>query len=279
MAAEQPSATPSSGSPYEAASHRRGNGENQPPTDVSIDHRRHLPAPCSVATPSSLRSPFRLPAGLCVFPRTNRDTASTPRFILEKEKEKKKRKGKEKRKRKKERKIRKKSPFPPGFPTEFLSLRSRLVVENRRRRMWCCKRLDSSDWPVTTIVRGNASFLHVANFFDTSSRTRHCPSRGSFSPPLFSFFLDFHLLFFLILSAQINLFDPRCYGIFADRPVQFFMIFGSNVISSSHRCFPFVFASPDIVSFGEAFHERFSFYAVSTLLLLLYRSVKVAYLG
>lgn len=22
--------------------------------------------------------------------------------------------------------------------------------------MWCCKRLDASDWPVTTIVRGNA---------------------------------------------------------------------------------------------------------------------------
>lgn len=208
-------------------------------------------------------------------------TATRPPRLgsFSKKKRKKKRKGKEKRKRKKERKIRKKSPFPPGFPTEFLSLRSRLVVENRRRRMWCCKRLDSSDWPVTTIVRGNASFLHVANFFDTSSRTRHCPSRGGFSPPLFSFFLDFHLLFFLILSAQINLFDPRCYGIFADRPVQFFMIFGSNVISSSHRCFPFVFASPDIVSFGEAFHERFSFYAVSTLLLLLYRSVKVAYLG
>lgn len=158
-------------------------------------------------------------------------TATRPPRLgsFSKKKRKKKRKGKEKRKRKKERKIRKKSPFPPGFPTEFLSLRSRLVVENRRRRMWCCKRLDSSDWPVTTIVRGNASFLHVANFFDTSSRTRHCPSRGGFSPPLFSFFLDFHLLFFLILSAQINLFDPRCYGIFADRPVQFFMIFGSNV--------------------------------------------------
>lgn len=28
--------------------------------------------------------------------------------------------------------------------------------------MWCCKRLDSSDWPVTTVVRGNISCLHVA---------------------------------------------------------------------------------------------------------------------
>lgn len=27
--------------------------------------------------------------------------------------------------------------------------------------MWCCKRLDASDWPVTTIVRGNVSCLHV----------------------------------------------------------------------------------------------------------------------
>ncbi|KAG7206841.1 hypothetical protein KM043_000745 [Ampulex compressa] len=39
---------------YGRASKRR-----KPPTDASIDHRRHLPAPCSVATPSSLRSPFR----------------------------------------------------------------------------------------------------------------------------------------------------------------------------------------------------------------------------
>lgn len=28
--------------------------------------------------------------------------------------------------------------------------------------MWCCKRLDASDWPVTTVVRGNISCLHVA---------------------------------------------------------------------------------------------------------------------
>lgn len=27
--------------------------------------------------------------------------------------------------------------------------------------MWCCKRLDASDWPVTSIVRGNVSCLHV----------------------------------------------------------------------------------------------------------------------
>ena len=73
-AAWQPRAQPSPRHHHLLGSHanRANVGENQPPTDVSIDHRRHLSAPCSVATPSSLRSPFRPSAGLCAFPRTNR---------------------------------------------------------------------------------------------------------------------------------------------------------------------------------------------------------------
>lgn len=258
MAAEQPSATPSSGFPYEAAGHRRGNGENQPPTDVSIDHRRHLPAPCSVATPSSLRSPFRLPAGLCVFPRTNRDTTSTPRFILEKEKKKKEKK----RKRKKETREKEKISFPPGFPTEFFSLRSdswlRIVGAG-------CGVVKDSIPPIGLSLPSFEVTLPFCTslIFDTSSRTRQLAlsEAGAFHHRFFlSFSISIH--HFFLISAQINLFDPRCYrnGILPDRPIQFFMILGQTC--SSHRSLSFSqsrFVSYRIVSLEKLFTNASAF--------------------
>ena len=118
-------------------------GENQPPTDLSIDHRRHLPAPCSVATPSSLRSPFRPSAGLCAFPRTKRDIIYTVSAHFPRENG-----------------IHTIRISSPNFFSSVSTRSSSLEID-----MWCCKRLDASDWPVTTIVRGNASLLHVANVF------------------------------------------------------------------------------------------------------------------
>lgn len=69
-------------------------------------------------------------------------------------------------------------PFSFRFSNEFLFLLARW---NHRCGMWCCKRLDASDWPVTTIVRGNASFLHVANFSILLSVRRIASSETGFS--------------------------------------------------------------------------------------------------
>lgn len=63
--------------------------------------------------------------------------------------------------------------------------------------MWCCKRLDASDWPVTTIVRGNISCLHVA-------AVAGCLSYVPDASQLFSRLLVF-LSLFLFLSFSRTL--------------------------------------------------------------------------
>lgn len=50
--------------------------------------------------------------------------------------------------------------------------------------MWCCKRLDASDWPVTTIVRGNIFSLHSCCCFllsTSQSRLLFIPEASSLS--------------------------------------------------------------------------------------------------
>lgn len=66
--------------------------------------------------------------------------------------------------------------------------------------MWCCKRLDASDWPVTTVVRGNVSCLHVAA---AASLTFETPAGLLFCRCLFPLFLTRALL--QLLTRRIPL--------------------------------------------------------------------------
>lgn len=197
-----------------------------------------------------------------MFPRTNRDTTSTPRFILEKEKKKRKKKEKERKKREKKKKI----SFPPGFPTEFFSLRSdswlRIVGAG-------CGVVKDSIPPIGLSLPSFEVTLPFCTslIFDTSSRTRQLAlsEAGAFHHRFFlSFSISIH--HFFLISAQINLFDPRCYrnGILPDRPIQFFMILGQTC--SSHRSLSFSqsrFVSYRWRSFSRTLQLLRCFYAVA----------------
>lgn len=145
---------------------------------ASIDHI--LLAPRSVATPASQRftaPPFGASPG-----QTKPNRASRT-------------------------KARGKSPCVRGknstlsSQTFFLSVLVSLSISSPRcfGNMWCCKRLDASDWPVTTVVRGNISCLYVAAAVASLTfETPGCCSRDYLS---FSFlFLSFpHGCFFSFL--------------------------------------------------------------------------------
>ncbi|KAL0115318.1 hypothetical protein PUN28_010681 [Cardiocondyla obscurior] len=49
-----------------------------------------------------------------------------------------------------------------GGESPRCQVKKKIAASFSFRNMWCCKRLDASDWPVTTVVRGNISCLHVA---------------------------------------------------------------------------------------------------------------------
>lgn len=71
--------------------------------------------------------------------------------------------------------------------------------------MWCCKRLDASDWPVTSVVRGNVSCLHVATAASLTSETPVGLLFRDFLSPSFSLSLSFSLFFFLAPSFSLVL--------------------------------------------------------------------------
>lgn len=151
---------------------------------VAICRRR-----CSVATPSSLRSPVRPTRGnrLCAFPcrgrfATRHGTSTFDSFssIL-------------------------------AYISNLLVLIFVVVVVLRcpgrgRCDMWCCKRLDASDWPVTTIVRGNTlpfctSVLPHGIRASLDSAASLNRGRECFSPALFRL-LHRCTLFLFVLSSQ-----------------------------------------------------------------------------
>lgn len=184
--------------------------------------------------------PFDCEPDWFVFPRTNLDTTFTSRFVLEKN-----------------------PPFPLHVERTF-PFRSLIIVA---ASMWCCKRLDASDWPVTTIVRGNASFLHVANLETSFPSRQTCIVRV----------LAFHQRF-IQLPRSITLSSyfvcQESWPTRASNNQRFSVTIRLNRAQRTrrilHRRLFRVSLSRLCRTIPEALHERCSFHAGCTRLLLLY---------
>lgn len=171
-------------------------------------------------------------------------------------------------------------PFSFWFSNEFLFLLARW---NHRCGMWCCKRLDASDWPVTTIVRGNASFLHVANFSILLSVRRIASSETGFSRQCFfsvstlSFF--YPATFIPVVAIATKTWPPSRYKTIVVIFDFFWFSIRFRMRIFFARCFLIHFVSP--VSYRRrSFIQTLRLLCCSTLvMLLLLRSVKVANLG